>query len=377
MAKVMVSGQRIGSMLANRNKSASEVAAEVKLSVNLDAVVTANTELTFDDLVSLAKHFKRPWSYLLIDEAEVFDTAGQDNRSFGNRLLPPSPELLDEIEAVAEMLVAAGEMFPGTGYELPSTKITTDTSAEVAGEAIRDFLEVTSAQQLHARDDFAALRLWVEALHARGLFVSQRRLRDTTIRAFSRVNGDQAVLVVDTGDSAHARIFSLLHEYCHVVLRSTGVCDLQDQSAVERHCNAVAAAVLMPRSIIAEVRGGRAFEADWIAADTLLQDMSQKLHVSQAALLIRLREIGTINEATYEAMETRRASRRATESKTPGGTFYPSQINRVGRRFAHHVFQVLDDGIIDRQDASTLLEIGEHLVPRYREELEGHGRRIR
>lgn len=376
MAKVMISGQRIGSMLANRNKSASEVAAAVKLSVHLDDVVTTNTELTFDDLVALAKHFKRPWSYLLIDEAEVFDTAGQDNRSFGNRLLPPSPELLDEIEAAAEMLAAAAEIFPGTGYELPPTKITTDTSAEVAGAAIRDFLGVTSAQQLHARDDFAALRLWVEALHSRGLFVSQRRLRDTTIRAFSRVQGDQAVLVVDTGDSAQARIFSLLHEYCHVVLRSTGVCDLEDQSAVERHCNAVAAAVLMPRPVIAEVRGGRDFETEWGTADALLKDMSQKLHVSQAALLIRLREIGMIDEASYDAMEARRASRRSAESKSTGGTFYPTQINRVGRRFAHQVFKVLDDGMINRQDASTLLEIGEHLVPRYREELEGRGGRV-
>ncbi len=370
----MVSGQRISSMLANRNKSASEVAAEVKLSVDLDAVVNRNAELAYDDLVALAKHFKRPWSYLLIDEAEVFDTAGQDNRSFGNQLLPPSPELLDEIEAAAEMLIAAAELFPDTGYELPPTGITTETSAEVAGAAIRDFLEVTAAQQLRARNDFAALRLWVDALHTRGLYVSQRRLRDTTIRAFSRVQDDQAVLVVDTGDSPHARIFSLLHEYCHVVLRSTGVCDLEDQSAVERHCNAVTAAVLMPRALVAEVRSGRAFGAGHVADDTLLRDMSQTLHVSQAALLIRLREIGAVDETTYDEMEMRRASRRSAETKIPGGTFYPSQINRVGRRFAHHIFDVFDDGMIDRQDVSTLLEIGEHLVPRYREELEGRGR---
>lgn len=94
-------------MLANRNKSVSDVAADVPLSVDLSVLVATDTELLFEDLVALGKHFKRPWSYLLIDEAEVFDSAGQDNRSFTNQRRAPSPELLDDIEAVAEMLAAA------------------------------------------------------------------------------------------------------------------------------------------------------------------------------------------------------------------------------------------------------------------------------
>lgn len=364
-------------MLANRNRSVSDAVVEVKLSVSPDALAGAAPELSYDDLVALAKHFKRPWSYLLIDEPEVFDTAGQDNRSFGNRLRPPSPDLMDELEVVTEMLDAATELFPGAGYELPPLQITTDTSPELAGTAMREFLGVTSEAQLHAGDAFAALRLWVGALHDRGLYVSQRRLRDPTIRAFSRVRDRQAVLVVDTGDSAYARIFSLLHEYCHVVLRSTGMCDLDDQSEVERHCNAVAAVALMPRSLVAEVRGGRDFQNGGASADDLLRDMSQKLHVSQAALLIRLREIGTVDDATYAALEARRASRRSDESRPPGGTYYPSRINRVGRRFARNVFGALDDGAIDRQDASALLEVGEHLISTYRHEFEGRGRRSR
>ena len=358
-------------MLANRNKSVSDVAADVPLSVDLSVLVATDTELLFEDLVALGKHFKRPWSYLLIDEAEVFDSAGQDNRSFTNQRRAPSPELLDEIEAVAEMLAAAVELFPSDRYEVPPETITSATSPDVAGAAIRDFLGVTNDQQTRARDDFEALRLWIDALHARGVYVSQRRLRDETIRAFSRVQGDQAVVVVDTGDTPYARIFSLLHEYSHVILRSTGLCDLDDHSAVERHCNAVAAATLMPRALVASARAGRSFGGSPDADDSLLRQMSHEPRVSQAALLIRLRELGAFDQATYDALEARRSARRADESRTRGGTYYPPQINRVGRRYARNVFGALDDGLINRQDASALLEIGEHLIATYRDELEG------
>jgi Zn-dependent peptidase ImmA (M78 family) len=364
-------------MLANRNKLVSDIAADVPLSVDLSVLVAADTELPFEDLVALAKHFKRPWSYLLIDEAEVFDSAGQDNRSFSNQRRAPSPELMDEIEAVAEMLAAAVELFPSNRYEVPPAAITSDTSPEVAGAAIRDFLGITTDQQTRARDDFEALRLWVDALHARGVYVSQRRLQDETIRAFSRVEGEQAVVVVDTGDTPYARIFSLLHEYCHVILRSTGLCDLDDHSAVERHCNAAAAATLMPRALVTSIRAGRSFGVSPDADDSLLREMSSELRVSQAALLIRLRELGAIDQATYDDLEARRSARRVDESRTPGGTYYPPQINRIGRRYAHNVFGALDHGLINRQDASALLEVGEHLVATYRDELEGRAGRSR
>lgn len=377
MAKVMVSAHRFRSMLANRHRSVEDVAAAVVLSVDPSELHSADTELTFDDLQALSGFFKRPWSYLLIDEAEVFDAAGHDNRSVLNQRRPLSPAILDEVDAVAEMLAAASELFPGTRYEIPPSRISPDTPADTAGSAIREFLAVSVHQQLACRDDFEALRLWVDALQDRGVYVSQRPLRAQAIRAFSRIAGEQAVVVVDTGDSAYARIFSLIHEYCHVILRSAGLCDLDDHSAIERHCNATAAAVLMPASLVSQVAEGKTFGTSPDADDSLIKDLSRELRVSQAALLIRLRELGVLREPAYEALEARRVGRRRDEVKTPGGTYYPPRINRVGRRYARNVFTALDDGLIDRQDASALLEIGEHLLKTYRGELDRSSRQAR
>ncbi|TFV81790.1 ImmA/IrrE family metallo-endopeptidase [Microbacterium sp. dk485] len=368
MGTVTVSAVRLSSMLSNRHQTPADLAATMTLSVEPDACVAEDSELTLDDLVHLGKFFKRPWSYLLIDAPEVISSAGLDNRSLRNQRAAPSAALLDQIDKVAEMLATAADLFPETRYEVPDG-ISTQTPPKTAGRALRGFLDVSEHEQLATKDEFAALRLWSDALQRRGVYVSQRRLDDDTVRAFSQVDGAHAVVVVDTRDSAYARIFSLIHEYTHIVLRTAGICDLDDHSRVERFCNAVAAAALMPARLVRKALRDRSFSGVTETDDELLRLLSRELHVSQAALLIRLRELGTISTSHFDEMERRRSDRRSDEERTPGGTYYPPRINRVGRRFAREVFGALDGGEIDRQDASAALEIGEHLLATYRVEL--------
>jgi hypothetical protein len=243
-------------MLKNRNLTPADLTL-AGLSAHPEQLVATDSEVSYEDLVALAKRFGRPWSFFLIDEPEVYRSAGQDNRSVGNRRNAPSPELLDVVEAVADMLDAAADLFPTTKYEVPSERINNGTPFEEAGVAIRRFLGMTDTLQLTFRRDFESLRAWADALQARGVYVSQRRLYDPTIRAFSRVVGDQAVVVVDTGDIPHARTFSLIHEYCHVVLHSAGMCDMSEHSVTERYCNAVAGATLLPLGLVRSVQNGR------------------------------------------------------------------------------------------------------------------------
>lgn len=370
-----MSAQRISSMLSNRHQTAKTLASVLDLPESLDPPTIKDEELSFDQLLALAKHFKRPWSYFLIDEAEVLHSAGQDNRSVGNQRHDPLPALLDEVEAVVAMLDTAAELFPDTRFETPPEHLTLETSPAATGHAIRTFLGVSFEQQLSTSDGFEALRLWSEALQERGVYVSQRRLRDESIRAFSRIAGEQAVVVVDTGESAYARVFSLIHEYCHVILRSTGFCDLNDHSSIEKHCNAVAAMTLMPSALVSDALAGRRFAGSEENDDLLLQSLSRKVGVSQQALLIRLFELGVLDETSFEALEYRRSRRHNDQEKASGGTFYPPRINRVGRRYAFNVLGALDERRIDRQDASALLEIGEHLLGSYRHALGGGGQR--
>jgi Zn-dependent peptidase ImmA (M78 family) len=367
MPKVQVSAARFSSLLANRNLTPADVAERANTRVRPDELAISDLDVEFEDLLVLAKLFKRPWSYLLVDEAEQFPDAGDDNRTFDNQKAALSPDLLVELQAADLMLDAALELFPDEPFSVPTVSGEDVPAARFAGE-MRTFLGVGVDEQLATKDDFAALRLWVAAIHARGVYVSQRRLKDPTIRAFSKIRDGQALIVVDTGDTASARIFSALHEYCHVTLRSTGICDLDDHSAIERYCNAVAADVMLPGELLARVLTAGAFSGSEEAADEALKGLSKRLHVSQAALLIRLRDYGAISQDAYEQMERRRSARRGRGSKG-GGTYYAPAINKIGRLFAHRVVDAVTDGLIDRQDASVLLGVGEHNVGKFTAEL--------
>lgn len=331
-----------------------------------DILVKTDQDVDFEDVLTLAKMLKRPWSYLLIDQAEQFPETGGDNRTFDNQKASLSPELLAELQAADFLLEAASELFPSSGFTVPA--VSGDVSASELAAETRSQLGVSVQDQLDVKDEYAALRLWVAAIHGQGVYVAQRRLKDATIRAFSKITNNQALIVVDTRDLPYARIFSALHEYCHITLRSTGICDLDDHSAVERYCNAVAAGVLLPDNLLAEAVTPGMFAGTQDEADEALRELSRRLQVSQAMLLIRLRDSGRLSQASFDSMELRRAARRPG-GKRSGGKYYPPAINRVGRLFAHRVVDAMTEGEIDRQDASVLLGVGEHLMPTYLTEL--------
>ena len=96
VATVPVSAVRIASMLRNRGQSAHDLA---DLSgKDLTSLATEDAEVSFVDLTTLAKHFKRPWPYLLVDEVEEWRAHTHDHRTMGNiRVSSEATEVLFDI----------------------------------------------------------------------------------------------------------------------------------------------------------------------------------------------------------------------------------------------------------------------------------------
>jgi Zn-dependent peptidase ImmA (M78 family) len=368
MAKTVVSSARIMSMFANRRKDVVQAAQELNLSTDLAAITSGDTELDFADIQAIAAYFKKPWSYLLIDEAEVFPNKGQDNRTHLNQQVPVSSDLIDTLQAANFLLDAATELFPEDTVQKPGVSLTTSTAPSSVATNIRTFLGVKIDAQLTAKDEYEALRLWAEAIQARGVYVLQRRLKDDTIRAFSLTRNKHAIMVVDTGDTPYARIFSMLHEYCHILLKNAGICDLDEHSSTERYCNEFAAQVLLPDILLKQQLDGFKFTGNLDEDEEAIRNLSRLFRVSQAAVMIRLNGAGILKDDLYAKLETRRRSRNGRHAGS-GGDYYRTKINSVGKRYAQNVFGALSEGTINRADASVLLGVGEHLVDRFKTEL--------
>jgi Zn-dependent peptidase ImmA (M78 family) len=82
------------------------------------------------------------------------------------------------------------------------------------------------------------------------------------MRVFSKYFDVVPIIVVNGGDAPRARLFSLLNEYAHLLLHTSGLCDVRSDATttaadrkVEARCNKIAAEILMPEAAVMTLLG--------------------------------------------------------------------------------------------------------------------------
>jgi transcriptional regulator with XRE-family HTH domain len=88
---------------------------------------------------------------------------------------------------------------------------------------------------------------WRRRIEAQGIFVYLKPMNLEDCRGFSIIHeGLAAICVNDREESPGAETFTLLHEFCHLLRRQTGISDENRRNAVEKYCNQFAASFFNP-----------------------------------------------------------------------------------------------------------------------------------
>ncbi len=133
-----------------------------------------------------------------------------------------------------------------------------DSDPEKSGERIRTWLNVDQVPETQ-RTPGQMLSFWSSLIEEKGILVTHvPGIPIDQMRGFSIGTFPFPAIALNSRDSARGRLFTLLHELVHILLRRGGICDLQDQysgrnksnESLERYCNAVAAAALMPKHVL-------------------------------------------------------------------------------------------------------------------------------
>lgn len=256
---------------------------------------------TIPQLRALAGVYKRPLSVLFLQEVP---TAFQVLSDFRRPAHGPSrftPELTQEIRFAHQRRELARELLVDLGDEPPALaqRLELGTNPEAAARTLREVLGISNealGRFAGDADGRSALKFWREAIEAAGVLVFQAtRVAASEASGFALAYADLPVIVVNRKDPPTRRLFSLVHEFAHVLLRQSGVSDLNvdlsrpaEQPAVELFCNAVAAAALMPAELIQAdpVATAHGMSSEW--ADAELVPLSRRYGVSREALIIRL-----------------------------------------------------------------------------------------
>jgi Zn-dependent peptidase ImmA (M78 family) len=253
---------------------------------------------TLGILERIASGYRLPLVTLLMPEPlpNVDRAPFQDFRAFeghpAGRLAPETVLAIEEaytdLELMGDLKEAAPQLF---GVPLvPPYSLSNDPVSVAASE--RERLAVKPAEQFAWGGDREAFLRWRELTEAQGVFVYQMKLGGDDTRGFAMWDDREIpIAVIDASESGYpAKIFTLWHEYAHLLLRTGGISNQNRNNSVERFCNAFAAHFLMPMS---EFRQQASLVAPRAGAwgDSHVARLANRFRVSKSAVAFTLRRL--------------------------------------------------------------------------------------
>ena len=207
-----------------------EVAVKLKIPTELlDDWEWGEAHPSVAQLRKLAKIYKRPLAVFYLPRPPLSFDALHDFRRLPDEIAQmDSPELLFEIRQARYRREIALELFDLLEEVPPELTIQVDQNEdpEKVASKLRQHLGITYQIQSQWKDYYQALNGWKSSLENSGVLVFQATgIEISEMRGISITEAILPIIVVNIKDAPRGRIFSILHEFTHIALRISGVCD--------------------------------------------------------------------------------------------------------------------------------------------------------
>lgn len=344
---------------------------------------------TIPQLRKLAQAYRRPLSvFFLPNPPKDFQPMHDFRRLPGEVANTYSPALMRELRLATERRELALELFEDLD-EVPQKFTLTaslDGEPERIGAVIREALGVTIAEQTagHARQNSFAF--WRRKIEALGVLVFQaERVELSEMLGFSIAQSVLPVIGVNRKNK-RGRVFTSLHEFAHLVLRRSGICDIEEdyqrppeEQRIEIFCNAVAGAALLPADellatpLVAAKGDGR---SDFTVEE--LDALANRYGVSALVVMRRLLTLRRTSkhfyeekQRTYRAIYARhdRQERESHEGQEMARNMPRETVGKLGSPFVRLVLENYYRERITLSDVSDYLGVKVRHVPRIEEQL--------
>jgi Zn-dependent peptidase ImmA (M78 family) len=325
--------------------------------------LTGEKKPTLKQLEEFAKFVRIPVGYLFLDNPPKEELPLPDMRTI-RKTSKPSPNLLDTIRIYEDRQEWYKDFAMRDNAEELSFvgKFKVTDSPSVAADFLRNLLEIDRLPNDY-KEAKKCLRNRIQSL---GVLVmlsgivgnnTHRTLNVEEFRGFSISDNIAPLIFVNTKDAPRAQIFTLLHEFSHILLGESAISDTKfeakDQPLQEKWCNLVAGQALIPDNALA------GFDIKSLD-EKLLNGMSKEYCVSTQVVLFRLYECGYLSEAEFFEKLKREKERSfaLAENKSPsggGGDFYNNLMHTLGASFVEAVVIAAKNEWTTYRDAYNLL----------------------
>jgi Zn-dependent peptidase ImmA (M78 family)/DNA-binding XRE family transcriptional regulator len=238
-------------------------------------------------------------------------------------------------------------------------------------EAIESLLGVTRVQYRAKRTADDAFNLLREQAERAGIFVilagnlgsHHSAIPVEAFRGFAIADNIAPFIVINDGDARAAWSFTLLHEVAHLFLGASGVSAGAPDMDIERFCNDVAAAFLLPHPDLQTIKVEGLSVAEVITA---ISDGSNRWHVSRQMVAYGLYKAGRISLESWKqlekgirerwAAERREVKERAKERKA-AVSYYVVRRHRLGKAMLDFARRYTEAGDLSATKAAKVLGV--------------------
>lgn len=222
-------------------------------------------------------------------------------------------------------------------------------------------LGIKKGWQIRESDPFAYIRSRLESIgitvFVNGVVGSnnKRKLLVGEFRGFTLLDPYAPIIFINGRDSNNGKLFTLIHEFCHILLGKEGVSD----SNSEPYCNMFAGEFLVPESL---------FHSKWSESPEAYEQISKYFKVSQYVIYRVALTHGYINQRQYELLvkEFEQYLENIPErTSQSGGNFYATAHTRLGESFSRAVVQAARAGTLAYREAYELLGLRGNTFSKY------------
>jgi Zn-dependent peptidase ImmA (M78 family)/DNA-binding XRE family transcriptional regulator len=314
--------------------------------------------LTLKRLEELSHYFKRPLSAFFLKEPPK-----ELPLSASFRILPKAPQRLSKefylavrrarnLQNVAHNL--AEEL--GERIEPDVVYLNLADDPKEAAKRERERLKIEIATQLKAKA-FEWYRILRDRLEERRILSFQMKMPISDARGFLLMDTPPYAIVTNSADNIYARIFTLLHEYAHILLKISEVYSPQEDlsSDVERWCSTFASEFLLPEDEMKKDPDIDRYIKTPFSLDTL-KAVSNRFKLSRHAILLRLLMSKTISKEIYQA-GVDRLYREEIEERRFGLPPHKKCLVERGRFFVSLILQAEERRAITYGDVADYLSL--------------------
>lgn len=370
----MVNGPMLEWARAEAGYALEQIAQKIHQPVEkLRAWETGTAQPTLPQAERLAKLYERPLSlFSLSSPPQIPALATEYRRLPGVRPGAEAPELRLAVRRLVHRRRLALNLYSDLGDDPPEFPLRAHLreNVEDVGERIRAALDVPVADQLRWVSEFAAFRTWRVAVEHLGVLVCQmpgKGLGD--VRGTAIVHFPLPVIGLSSKDLPLSKPFTLLHEFVHLALAAAdeekpASEENRDEPSwleVERFCEGVAGAILMPRDAIQcdedVVVQRRAVRWDVMS----IRRIAKHYRVTPTAVATRLLRMRAMTPTAYAKWKEDWQTYRETHPDRPSfGIASPAEkaVSRNGPLFTSLVLSALSNERISSVDACHYLDLG-------------------